>query len=266
MLCRAIRRMGENGGDVACDEEIEKCIMNEIRRLARHKRVINTQIENYRPVGGYVAGNDNNNYSNNNISSGNASATTAPGRTVSYFGGWTALHECVRLNNLNILDLLLRSGAQVNLANANHQTPLWLASSSLETRLEILKRLLEEPSVDPNSVASDGSTPLVRATLVGSRRRVELLLERGASVNVGVDDSGRTVLEIAKANAAFRSPQVHLMDSPSGTEVQRCSTAKQQDEATGHDENDDDSEAKKILNLVQTQAFSKAAGGTKRGT
>jgi hypothetical protein len=233
MLCRAVRRLAELGNG---DGEEEGFVMDEIRRLARHKRVINARIEDYHPD--WPDGPEG--------SAETTIATTLSSETGWCFRGWTALHECARLNNATVLDVLLQSGADVNVANSNRQTPVWLASSSLEVSAGILKRLLQQPGVDPNRAASDGSTPLVRATLVGSYRRVEMLLEAGARVNAGVDDSGRTVLQIAEANARHGFPLVRLSDSASGMEMLA-------DEVQEKDKRGDgiDNEAKRILSLLQ---------------
>jgi MYND finger/Ankyrin repeat len=201
----------------------------EVRRLARHKRVINTPIQEYRPP---------------------ASDVQSPP-----FRDWTPLHECVRINDGETLALLLESGAKVNVVNAHQQTPLWLASSSLEVSIDIMDRLLQVDGVDPNRVAADGSTPLVRATLMGSHARVQLLLRHGADPKVGVDDSGRTVLTIAKANASALPPAVRLSYSsgsevvlpPATTTTQRSGESIAGNEGIGAESN----EARSLLHLLQ---------------
>jgi ankyrin repeat protein len=198
----------------------------EIRRLARHKRVVNTPIHEYRPP----ASVDN---------------------PASIYRDWTPLHECVRINDGETLALLLESGAKVNAANAHRQTPLWLASSSLEVSVDIMDRLLQADGADPNPAAHDGSTPLVRATLMGSYARVELLMQHGADPKMGVDDSGRTVMAIAKANAAALAPAIRLSHS-SGSEVVLPPTKRGGDVAAGKEGNGGEAnEAKRLLGLLQ---------------
>jgi MYND finger/Ankyrin repeat len=198
----------------------------EIRRLARHKRVVNTPIHEYRPP----------------------ASVDGP---ESIYRDWTPLHECVRINDGETLALLLESGAKVNAVNAHQQTPLWLASSSLEVSVGIMDRLVQADGADPNVAADDGSTPLVRATLMGSYARAELLLKHGADPNVGVDDSGRSVMAIAKANAAALPPAVRLSHS-SGSEVVLPPTTRGGEVAAGLEENAGESnEAKRLLGLLQ---------------
>uniref|UniRef100_A0A1I8HF77 ANK_REP_REGION domain-containing protein n=1 Tax=Macrostomum lignano TaxID=282301 RepID=A0A1I8HF77_9PLAT len=120
--------------------------------------------------------------------------------------GVSALHQPARNGSLELCELLLSSGANVDTTDNNGLTPVMVAS--IEGRLPILKRLLQH-STEKNEKArgsqagkmlllelrdNDGSTALHHATQ--NRQILAHLLEAGANANAKRND-GNTPLHIA---------------------------------------------------------------------
>ena len=91
---------------------------------------------------------------------------------------------------------LLRPGEDVNRANFEGWTPLYMAAS--EGHMDIVNALLEA-GADPNEADNRGQTPLYRAAYWGHTEIVEALLEAGADP-AQADDMERTPLQVAAAN------------------------------------------------------------------
>ncbi len=94
--------------------------------------------------------------------------------------GDTALHLAIENGHLNIVTMLLDHNIDVNLAGADHQTPLYVAS--LHDRQDLLKLLLKEGA----KVDIEGGlygTPLQAATAKGNSAIVEELLKNNADPN-----------------------------------------------------------------------------------
>ena len=112
--------------------------------------------------------------------------------------GTTALHWAVHWNDSETADLLIRAGANVNMANRYGATPLWLASE--RGYADVVGTLLKA-GVDPNTLAlGEGESPLMAAARAGSVETVELLLAHGADVNVKDAWRGQTALIMAAGN------------------------------------------------------------------
>jgi hypothetical protein len=108
--------------------------------------------------------------------------------------GTPALHWVVRVNDLEAARLLLRSGAQVSLANRYGLTPLAIAAASGNASMI---GLLLEAGADANALDPAGETPLMGAARVGSLDAVRLLLDRGASVDATDQTYQQTALMVA---------------------------------------------------------------------
>jgi Ankyrin repeats (3 copies)/Ankyrin repeat len=109
--------------------------------------------------------------------------------------GSTPLHSAVHRGDLEMVQVLLEFGVDVNAQNSNLLTPLIFASTGYGDHLRVA-RLLIEQGADPNSRDWRGFTPLHHAL---ERSRIEMaciLIEHGASVEVK-DNNGRTPLDIA---------------------------------------------------------------------
>jgi len=105
--------------------------------------------------------------------------------------GFTALHWAAQRDNLEIADLLLKSGANVKAASEYNITPLSLACTNGDARM--IERFLEA-GADANATSEQGQTALMTAALTGKVDAVKLLLSHGAKVNVKEPWKGQTAL------------------------------------------------------------------------
>jgi ankyrin repeat protein len=106
--------------------------------------------------------------------------------------GATALHWAVRWDDLEMVDLLLKSGANPKSSNRNGATPLFLASENGSA--QVLERLLDA-GVDPNvAVLPNGETALMLAARSGHLDAVKALVDHGANVNTAENLDGTTAL------------------------------------------------------------------------
>lgn len=107
----------------------------------------------------------------------------------------TPLICAVESGNLEIIEMLLRNGARIGHRNLYNVTPL--VDALLSNKPKVV-RLLIDLGADPNLVALDGS-PLMHALLLTDLDTINLLLQRGASVNVNTYMLGyeQNLLELA---------------------------------------------------------------------
>ncbi|MBC03285.1 MAG: hypothetical protein CMJ34_08290 [Phycisphaerae bacterium] len=133
----------------------------------------------------------------------------------SAMGGMTALHWAAKKGSPEIVDILIESGADINARNKVGKTPVALAAESGE--LEVLQGLVSR-GADINSVDEIGGTPLLwAAALSKNPATVSYLLEQGADVNI-VDSNGMTPLIWAAGIGQPGSVQV-LVDKGADIEV-----------------------------------------------
>jgi len=111
--------------------------------------------------------------------------------------GGTALHAAVQKKDSEIVELLVKAGADTSIRNLKGQTPAEVAN---ETGLELIASLIggvpsspatpgrtrphPADAVDPNSTDSRGRTALEVAVLKRETETVRRLLKRGANPNV----------------------------------------------------------------------------------
>lgn len=125
--------------------------------------------------------------------------------------GWTALHESVCRNNVEICEMLMKAGAKVSLPNKYGITPIFVAAQS--GKVDALRMLLKNGTIflyhlgcaflsvalwwnasqrkflsilsgaDLNSQATDGATALYEACKNGHDDIVEFLLSQNADAN-----------------------------------------------------------------------------------
>ena len=110
--------------------------------------------------------------------------------------GFTPLYVAAYRGHLEVVQhLLAQGGIDVNRANGNGATPLFIAAE--QGHLEVVQHLLEQRGIDVNRAMNGGATPLYVAAQNGHLDVVEYLLAQGGiDVNAARDD-GVTPLLIA---------------------------------------------------------------------
>ena len=110
--------------------------------------------------------------------------------------GTTALQWAVNGDVPEIVQLLVRAGANVTASNRYGATPLWLAAlNGNATTMAILL----EAGADANTPSTDGETVLMVAARTGTVEGVNALLARGANPNAKERWRGQTALMWAAA-------------------------------------------------------------------
>jgi ankyrin repeat protein len=105
--------------------------------------------------------------------------------------GSRALHWAAHADDRELVDLLLRAGADPNAANDLGVTPLILSCTNGGTA--VAKRLVEA-GADPNLAPAGRETPLMIAAWTGSLDIAKLLVSRGADVNAAEPTRKQTAL------------------------------------------------------------------------
>ena len=108
----------------------------------------------------------------------------------------TPLHSAAHCGDVEMVQVLLDYGVDVNADNGFGCTPLTFASLGGHHNEPRVARLLIEHGADPNTRDAKGTTPLHRASRCGRIEVVRLLLEHGANVEMK-DNVGRTALDDA---------------------------------------------------------------------
>ena len=120
--------------------------------------------------------------------------------------GTTAIHWAVRLDSLEVTDLLIAAGADVMAANAFDITPLSLAA--INGNPAMLEKLLEA-GADPNAPMAHGDAVMLTAARTGRADAIRTLIAHGADVNVTQGD-GHTPLMWAAAEGHVEAMTVLL--------------------------------------------------------
>jgi ankyrin repeat protein len=105
--------------------------------------------------------------------------------------GTTALHWAVHRDDLEMVDLLIRAGANAKAANRYGVQPLALAAEN--GNAVIIERLLKA-GVDPDAAMPEGETALMTAARAGKVEALKMLLVHGAHVNAHDSFRGQTAL------------------------------------------------------------------------
>jgi len=109
--------------------------------------------------------------------------------------GSTALEWAVQRDDAQMVDALIKAGANVRHTNAFGVQPLAIAAE--KANAEVL-RLLLSAGADANAGLSEGETALMTAARTGTIAPIQLLLDHGAKVNTR-DGRGQTALMWAAA-------------------------------------------------------------------
>jgi ankyrin repeat protein len=110
--------------------------------------------------------------------------------------GFTPLHWAAHFMQIECVQMLLGHNANTNLKLGNGKTPLYLAIEQKgKHTLDIARRLLEH-GADPNICDNGHSTPLHEASSRGLLEVARLLLSYGAKVNAK-DGGRRTLFQVA---------------------------------------------------------------------
>lgn len=107
--------------------------------------------------------------------------------------GDTPLLSAIKRGNKEVLDALIRHGAQVVIQGDWMKDPMTCACREGQTF--IVQRLLQDERIDINNVPQYFTPPLMVASSQGHVDIVELLLERGAHVDYGTGEG--TALKVA---------------------------------------------------------------------
>ena len=110
--------------------------------------------------------------------------------------GTTALHWAVRDNDIQKVQSLIRTGADVNSANRYGVTPLSLAATNGSAAVV---QMLLKAGANPNSTLPEGETVLMTAARAGNADIVKALIARGAKVNASEKWQEQTALMWAAA-------------------------------------------------------------------
>lgn len=110
--------------------------------------------------------------------------------------GTTALHWAADADDPEVVELLIRAGADVKAANRYGVTPLWLACINGNAALI---EMLVKAGADANTVLPEGETVLMTAARTGKVEAVNVLLRYGADVSAKEGWRGQTALMWAAA-------------------------------------------------------------------
>ena len=149
--------------------------------------------------------------------------------------GMTALQLAVREQNMEIIELLVDSGADVNLPSTRFLfTPLHI---SIRTSFAMSKFLIDH-GADINQKNSEGASPLHIAARAGNNEMVEFLIANGADVN-SEDSEDYTPLHNAAWNGHLRAVEMLVSSGAdinastyTGDTPYNCAAGKNHDDVT----------------------------------
>ena len=122
-------------------------------------------------------------------------------KTLGASAGDTPLHIACKSKHLEMVDKLLKLGANVNARNCKGNSPLHRACASIE----VIQRLVKEKTLNVNITNNKNKTPLMCRAENGNKDPLKILLENGADVNA-VNNEGQTALHLA----TFRTSKSYI--------------------------------------------------------
>ena len=126
--------------------------------------------------------------------------------------GTTALHWAVQKDDVNLVDQLIKAGANVNAKNDYGSTPM--SEAALNGNVAILEKLLKA-GADVESPNADGQTALMVVARTSNVAAAKLLLSHGAKVNAVEKWREQTALMWAAAESQPAMVKV-LVDAGAG--------------------------------------------------
>ena len=130
------------------------------------------------------------------LSAGAEVDVVAPGR----WYGRTPLGRVAPNGSPEVAMALIEAGADVDAADDEGKTPLWLAVSSANATAEEVAAILVAAEADVNAANDDGMAVLMRAVERGHVPSIELLIANGADT-AARDAQGRSVADYAPDDA-----------------------------------------------------------------
>jgi ankyrin repeat protein len=110
--------------------------------------------------------------------------------------GWTPLHLAVFFGRINIVQLLLNKGADINAPSKNDQRVMPLHSALANPHNAAVAQLLIERGADLHTGQAEGYTPLHYAAANGLERIVKTLIARSADPSAK-EIGGKTAYDLA---------------------------------------------------------------------
>lgn len=107
----------------------------------------------------------------------------------------TPLHLCAQWGLLKVLEDLIDHGANVNLVDSSHKTPLHVAIENQHKA--IIRLLLCHPAIDLKCRDKTGLTPFATALSVRNDKAAQQILEKFPTAAEQMDQRGRNFLHIA---------------------------------------------------------------------
>ena len=148
--------------------------------------------------------------------------------------GETALTWAVTRDDSEMVELLMREGADPKLANDYGITPLSMACTNGNSA--IAAELLSA-GANPNAARATGETPLMTCARSGNAEAVRLLLDQGAEVDAKESERGQTALMWAAAQRQSEAVKV-LIDHGANVNATSATvsvhTPKIINESSGH--------------------------------
>eukprot|EP00730_Choanoeca_flexa_P015386 TRINITY_DN7054_c0_g1_i5.p1 TRINITY_DN7054_c0_g1~~TRINITY_DN7054_c0_g1_i5.p1 ORF type:complete len:718 (+),score=186.16 TRINITY_DN7054_c0_g1_i5:227-2380(+) len=130
--------------------------------------------------------------------------------------GWTPLAWACNLDNRELAQVLLDSGADANIPNDKHQAPLHIAILNSQSNALLDTLLQYKPNV--NVMDLEQNTPLIHAARQSNMHAVQALLTAGADASL-TDNRGMTPAMHAAAQSDDASLQLLLAASQSSLNV-----------------------------------------------